>query len=226
MSDETTEVVATEEVQPQEAHADTGTEDTVASESDKFKGDYGKLQKSYSEVEAYSRRLANELHQVKSSLESMKSKIAPVDPDKMFEEKVKKSPYEAVRSVAEESDTFIRQKIDAVELRLAMQEMRNTYPDFDELRPFMGDLFGQYGHLINPNNPNDPAYLEFLYLKARELKKGDLVKRAKDAGKREEKAASSRKASAFMEGSSKATDIGDFEKLSLDEMEKQLLKKD
>jgi len=230
MTEEMITDVATPDGQSQntEAQESEGKTENVAADesSDKFKGDYTKLKKSYEEMEAYTRRVANELSNVRREFDSVKTRLTPSkDPDQAFEERVKKSPYDAVRGVAEESVENTKRRLDSVELKLVMRDMKEVYPDFEELRPHMSGLFERYAHLVNPSNPNAPEYLEFLYLKAREEVKGSFDKRSKKASEKEQKEVQTNKSKSFMEGSSSATRSEDFDKLSLEEMEKLLPKR-
>ena len=219
-----TEEMTTSEESVENTEANEAQTQTEVARQDKFGGDYDKAYKSYEEAEAYARRTAQDLHQVRAELEQIRNanRQPDVDPDEQFAGLVKKSPYNAVRAVANETVSETQRRLAAVELELAQAKLKNEYEDYDEMRPRMRELFNSYAHLINPQNPNDPAYLEFLYLKAKAERGNTGIEKVKQAAKREERVANTAKNKAFMEGSTPTTKADDFASLSLAEMEKQI----
>jgi len=206
-----------------------------AKPQDQWAGDYGKLKNSYENLRIYANRLKQEqdlrFAQMEGRLNQMGRKDDSLPPDVLFDEAVKKNPYEAVRNVAEETAKQAEERLARIEAQQAMlaieraeQNLRSYHPDYDDIKPVMSELWnsGQFNHLINPNNPNDPAYMEFLYYKAREMKKGDIASAAKAQGRQEVLKAQQSKRKAFAESSGKTTSTKDFKELSLEEMEKSL----
>jgi len=208
---------------------------------DQWSGDYDKLKGSYENLRVYANRLKQEsdlrFAKIDGRLEQINQQPKPDDvrPEDMFEEGVKNNPYEAVRTVAEkQAQAATRANEDRLarieeqqrynNLEKSQNQLRQVHEDYNDLMPTMNELYssGRFKHLINPQNPDAPEYLEFLYYKAREMNKGDLVARAKSKGVKEAIDVQRNKRKAFSESSSKPTETKDFKNLNLKEMEELL----
>lgn len=226
---------AQEEIVDEQGEEGQEVQEEQAKPQDQWSGDYSKLKNSYENLRIYANRLKQEqdlrFAQMEGRLSQIGQKDESLPPDARFDEAVKKNPYEAVRSVAEETAKQTAERLARIEAQQTMlaierteQNLRTQHPDYDDVKPIMSELWnsGQFAHLVNPNNPNDPAYMEFLYYKARESKKGDIASAAKAQGRQEVLKAQQSKRKAFVESSGKTTATKDFKELSLEEMEKTL----
>lgn len=228
-----------EEQVTEEENFENQEDDQVEKEDspdDQWSGDYGKLKDSYENLRVYANRLKQESDLQNQSLQSQIDKInsggEDLPPNRKFENKVKEDPYAAVRDVALDATSETAQRLQRIEQQQAIltferakNDLRAKYPEYDEMEPLMAHMAqtGEFAHLINPANANDPTYLKFMFLEARERSKGGLTQRAMAKGRQEVKETQAKKKRAFVESSSKPTSSSKkFKDLSVEEMEKEL----
>jgi len=207
-----------------------------AAPKDQWGGDYDKLRGSYDNLRVYANRVKQEADLRFANLEGRLNQINQptenITAEERFEQGVKQNPRQAVEDVARNVNQETANRLATIEQQqhlIALERVEGVlmgeHEDYADMKPVMNELWqsGKYAHLVNPKNPNAPEYLEFLYFKARETNKGDIVRRAKKQGKEEAAIVQRNKKKAFAESAGKNTGSKqNFKDKSLAEMEKEL----
>lgn len=182
--------------------------------------------RSYDELVKDYHRKAGELAALKRNAQDTQYQRGPVDETKWFAEEVQKNPVEAIRKVVNPAIDEIRHVAKAAQLQTEYAKLAMN-PEFQELESTMKEIAMQNQDLIAQNDLQyDPRVLHLLFYAARGLKQEQRTAVAEATGKKKGEAAALRKSKAKVEGSSstKGNVSKPFEKLSLEEMERELRK--
>jgi len=191
---------------------------------DEFKGDYGKLKKSYKEAYAWNTRMAQDLSELKKQILDIKSSNQPKEQpvaqptitQEQFNEWYERDPISANRFLARlEAEERVKgvqtelmnvkQSLNGILAQSTINKYRSQYSDFANLENDIKEVVEQ----LPIEMAIDPRYFEktldiaYWTVKGRKLK--DAEEKAREEGRREAAVKAQSKKDAFVEGSAKTS---------------------
>lgn len=236
VSEETATLESQESTQEASTDASESTHETASGEAEtsgeewlipgRFrKNEADKLAESYRNLEAFTSRRSQELHDLQKQITAKNTTVDPTKRIEDFKEQVLKDPVEAIEQIIDRK-THARQVIDEERQFNVEYQNRMANKEFQELEPTMVQIATNLSGILTPEQKRNPILLDWLFLTAKGMKAEDRAKLAEKKGKQEGVKLGEKKVRATGEGSSgsKGHTKVPFEKLSREDMRKELLK--
>lgn len=211
-----------------EQEASSDVEETTSEKRELIGGQFEnpeQLLQSYREIQAMATRQAQELAQIRKQAQQKSEYVVPQTVEEL-REALKKDPIGTLKNIAiGATKEEVQQEVRQVRFEQAYAA-KLADPDFKSLDPVMVQIAEEYQDLIPPNLANDPKILDILYLAAKGRVSAQAVKQAENTGVTRGEQMAKRKIKSQVEGpsGSKGVTKRNFEELTLEEMEKVLLR--
>ena len=212
---------------PQEAASDeagtSGEEWLIPGRFRKNEAD--KLAESYRNLEVFSSRRSQELHDLQRQINAQKNTVDPTKRIEDFKEQVLKDPVDAIERIVDRKTQVLQAEAEERQFNIEYKT-RMANKEFQELEPTMVQIATNLSGILTPEQKRNPVLLDWLFLTAKGMKAEERTKIAEKKGKQEGVKLGEKKSRATGEGASGSKGHAKipFNQLSREEMKKEILK--